>query len=119
MMDEKITHYTIKLADGTEFTGLIGCGTGNFWSSEGFGGALGRKINPGYLHEVTITSDDAEEVNDILGYHESIQVLGIFPERSGGEMLSLKVPSEEELRANKLAGDVAYIAMMTGVELDD
>lgn len=102
--------YTMTLADGSKLEGL-GL-NGNNWTSR-------RKITSeqldGNLAEVHITgSGDAGELDETWHHCELVQL-----KKYGSEWwLILRERSPEELAAEKLRGDVDFIAMMTDVELD-
>ena len=97
--------YKITLADGTVLDSLQLNGN-NFISDS----KIEKSVFEGNLSPVTISDGESEVVHDNM---ELIQLL----EYSGQTWFILRDYSEDELREMKMQSDIAYLAMMTGVEL--
>ena len=119
--------YTVEFGDGTIMTGLYAWGWDFARKSpfdEGF-------FTPARLHSVKVTytpsgdEKDYEETLDelggkhpLLGEHDAVLFRGVsvYPV-NGDYYLSLRVPDVKDTAQARIEGDIAYIAMMTGVEL--
>lgn len=97
--------YKITLADGTVLDSLQLNGN-NFISDS----KIEKSVFEGNLSPVTISDGESETVHDNM---ELIQLL----EYGGQSWFILRDYSEDELREMKMQSDIAYLAMMTGVEL--
>lgn len=103
-MEEKI--YTVTLADGTEITNLKLNGN-NYISTE----QLDSAVFAGNCSPVVISDGTTETTHDNM---ELVQIIEQFP---GEYWFVLRDISDEEFTRTKMSSDIAYIAMMTNVEL--
>lgn len=103
-MEEKI--YKIILGDGTEISNLRLNGN-NFISTE----KIEESVFVDNCSPVTISDGAAETVHPNM---ELVQIVEQFP---GEYWFVLRDISEEEFARTKMQSDIAYIAMMSNVEL--
>ena len=97
--------YKITLADGTVLDSLQLNGN-NFISTQ----KIEKSVFEGNLSPVTISDGESESVHDNMNL---VQLL----ESDVQTWFILRDYSEDELREMKMQSDIAYLAMMTGVEL--
>lgn len=104
-MDERI--YKITLADGTEISNLKLNGN-NFISET----AIERSTFVGNCSPVTISDGTNEEV------HENMELVQVTEQVPGQHWFVLRDISAEELVRLKMQSDIEYVAMMSGVDLE-
>ena len=103
--------FTVKLADGTQLTGLELNGN-NFISKT----EVTEATFAGKLGHVVIEGDADDDMGGLIGEHEHMELVQV--EQYGSEWwFILRDMSAAELERLKTRGDIDYIAMMTGVEL--
>ena len=106
---------TVTLADGTQLTGLALNGN-NFISKT----EISKDTFNGKLSRVTITGDAGKDEAGLIGEHTNMELVRCEHDAGlGGWAIVLRNISEAELAMAKLKSDVAYTAMMSGVDLDD
>ena len=103
-MEEKI--YTITLADGTDITDLKLNGD-NYISMN----QIDSAVFDGNCSPVVISDGTTKITHDNM---ELVQIVEQFPEEY---WFVLRDVSDEEFTRIKMSSDIAYIAMMTNVEL--
>ena len=107
--------FTITLADGTQIAGLELNGN-NFISKT----EISKNTFTGKLSKVTITGDSLKDSAGLIGEHTNMELVRCeYDKGLGGWAIVLRDISEAELAMAKLKSDVAYTAMMSGVDLDD
>ena len=105
--------FTIRLSDGSQIEGLILNGN-NFISDR----ELTEATFAGKLGHVVITGDADKDEAGLIGTHEHMQLVQIV-KYEGKWWFVLRELTAQELEMAKLKSDVAYTAMMSGVDLDD
>lgn len=103
-MEEKI--YKITLGDGTEISNLKLNGN-NFISTE----TIEESVFADNCSPVTISDGATETV------HPNMELVQIVEQIPGEYWFVLRDISEEEFARTKMQSDIAYIAMMSNVEL--
>ena len=103
-MEEKI--YKIILGDGTEISNLKLNGN-NFISTE----TIEESVFADNCSPVTISDGATETV------HPNMELVQIVEQIPGEYWFVLRDISEEEFARTKMQSDIAYIAMMSNVEL--
>lgn len=103
-MEEKI--YKITLGDGTEISNLKLNGN-NFISTE----TIEESVFADNCSPVTISDGATETV------HPNMELVQIVEQIPGEYWFVLRDISEEEFARIKMQSDIAYIAMMSNVEL--
>ena len=103
--------FTIALADGTSIGGL-GLNGHNFVSQS----EVTPEMFAGKLGHVTITGPEDADAAGLLGEHEHMELIQIAHYDDGWYFVLRDIPAEK-LEKLKLRGDIAYIAMMAGIEL--
>ena len=103
-MEEKI--YKITLGDGTEISNLKLNGN-NFISTE----KIEESVFADNCSPVTISDGKTETV------HPNMELVQIVEQVPGEYWFVLRDISEEEFARTKMQSDIAYIAMMSNVEL--
>lgn len=103
-MEEKI--YKITLGDGTEISNLKLNGN-NFISTE----TIEESVFADNCSPVTISGGTTETV------HPNMELVQIVEQIPGEYWFVLRDISEEEFARTKMQSDIAYIAMMSNVEL--
>ena len=103
-MEEKI--YKIILGDGTEISNLKLNGN-NFISTE----TIEESVFADNCSPVTISDGTTETV------HPNMKLVQIVEQIPGEYWFVLRDISEEEFARTKMQSDIAYIAMMSNVEL--
>lgn len=107
---------TITLSDGTQLTGL-GLNGNNFISKnpitkETFTGKLGRVVISGEV--------DAGADAGLIGEHGRMELIRCEQDAGlGGYAFVLRELSASELETAQIKANIAYTAMMSGVDLDD
>ena len=110
---EKST-FTVVLADGTQLSGLELNGN-NFISKT----PITKEVFAGKLGHVTITGN-AEEGAGLVGAHEHMELVRCeYDAGLGGYAFALREISAAEFELAKMKANIAYTAMMSGVDLDD
>lgn len=104
--------FKITLSDGTVLDKL-GLNGNNFVSD--------TEVTPatfqGKLSTVTIEGPQEEDSANLVGTHTNMQFVQVMP-IDGKFYFILRDLSPREIRETKIDGDLAYIAMMTDVDLD-
>ena len=103
-MEEKI--YKITLGDGTEISNLKLNGN-NFISTE----KIEESVFADNCSPVTISDGTTETV------HPNMELVQIVEQIPGEYWFVLRDISEEEFARTKMQSDIAYIAMMSNIEL--
>ena len=103
-MEEKI--YKITLGDGTEISNLKLNGN-NFISTE----TIEESVFADNCSPVTISDGTTETA------HPNMELVQIVEQVPGEYWFVLRDISEEEFARTKMQSDIAYIAMMSNVEL--
>lgn len=103
-MEEKI--YKITLGDGSEISNLKLNGN-NFISTE----KIEESVFADNCYPVTISDGITETV------HPNMELVQIVEQIPGEYWFVLRDISEEEFARTKMQSDIAYIAMMSNVEL--
>ena len=103
-MEEKI--YKITLGDGTEISNLKLNGN-NFISTE----KIEESVFADNCSQVTISDGTTKNV------HPNMELVPIVKQVPGEYWFVLRDISEEEFARTKMQSDIAYIAMMSNVEL--
>ena len=103
-MEEKI--YKITLGDGTEISNLKLNGN-NFISTE----KIEESVFADNCSQVTISDGTTETA------HPNMELVQIVEQVPGEYWFVLRDISEEEFARTKMQSDIAYIAMMSNVEL--
>lgn len=103
-MEDKI--YKITLSDGTEIANLKLNGN-NYISTE----KIDESVFAGTCSPVVISDGTTETTHDNM---ELVQIVEQFP---GEYWIVLRDISDEEFARTKMSSDIAYIAMMTNIEL--
>lgn len=103
-MEEKI--YKITLGDGTEISNLKLNGN-NFISTE----TIEESVFADNCSPVTISDGATETI------HPNMELVQIVEQIPGEYWFVLRDISEEEFARTKMQSDIAYIAMMSNVEL--
>ena len=103
--------FDITLADGTQLGGLELNGN-NFISKKPvthatFNGKLGH----------VVISGDEEQGAGLVGEHEHMELVQIQQYSDEYWFILRDIPADELDKA-KVKGDIAYVAMMTGIDLD-
>ena len=103
---------TITLGDGTVLTGFHG-EEYEFWRTD----PLDKNMFTGSrMHNVVIYSDDPDDTNPVIGKHELLVFAGVTHNAYEGRWyLALREP--EITRQDIMEANIAYLAMMTGVDL--
>ena len=104
--------FTITLADGSQISNLKLNGN-NFIS----GSEIRPEMFAGKLSGVTITGTGSDDEAGLIGSHEHMELVQITREDSEYWFI-LRDISEVELKEAKTQSDIAYLSMMTGVDLD-
>lgn len=104
-MDEKI--YKVTLADGTEISNLRLNGNNYISTTPIEASVFGGNCSP-----VLISDGVSDEI------HENMELVQIKEQVPGEYWFVLRDISEEELTRMKMQSDIAYVAMMSGVDLD-
>lgn len=109
--------YTVTFNDGTKIEGLTRRG-GIFTRPS----PIPEDGRTGHLRNITVTSDDPNETY-LVGTHEWLWCGGTTenPEGKGWELLLTPPEPEfmEKLEQTRMRGDIEYLSMMTGVDLDE
>ena len=103
--------YKVKLSDGTELKNLELNGN-NFISKT----EVTPEMFAGKMGHVTITGPEGADAAGLLGEHEHMELIQIAHYDDGWYFVLRDIPTEK-LEKLKLRGDIAYIAMMAGIEL--
>ena len=105
---------TITFSDGTELSGLEL--NGNCFISQT---PVTKESLEGKLSRVTI-SGDAGKYGDksVLGEHGQVEFLEV-PSYDGKHWFGLRDIPQEELEMAQIKANIAYTAMMSGVDLDE
>lgn len=83
-------------------------------------GALSADSFVGKLGHVVITGDEPyEDERDIRGEHEHMVLTFVHDNGDGTTSFGLRDLTERELGMLRLSGDMEYLAMMTGIELEE
>ena len=104
--------FEVTLADGTQFTNLELNGSNFVSKSE-----VTPSMFEGKLAHVVISGDAEADTEGLIGEHEHMEL--VHCKKYGNEwwFILRDVPASE-LELVKLQGNVAYLSMMTGIELD-
>ena len=106
--------FTITLADGKQLARLELNGN-NFVSKN----ELKPETFKGKLSKVTITGDSLKDSAGLIGEHEHMELVRCeYDAGLGGYAFVLREIPAAELEKVKIQGDIAYISMMRGIELD-
>ncbi len=106
--------FAITLADGSKISGL-GLNGNNFISDS----PITAEMFSGKLAHVTVSGPEGEPMADahMLGEHEHMELVQIM--QYGSEYwFVLRELSAAELEKAKMQSDIAYMSMMTGIDLD-
>lgn len=106
--------FTITLADGTQLAGLELNGNNFISKSE-----IKADTFHGKLAHVTITGDLEKDSAGLIGEHTNMELIRCeYDAGLGGYAFVLREIPAAELEKVKMQGDIAYLSMMTGYELD-
>lgn len=102
----------ITLSDGTVLDNLALNGN-NFISKQN----VTRATFEGKLGNVVISADNEEEICGLVGEHKNMELVQIHKYGSDFWFILRDIPAAElEMIRNR--GDIDYVAMMTGVDLN-
>ena len=110
--EAKKNTFEVTLADGTQFTDLELNGN-NFVSK--------NEVSPsmflGKLSHVVITGEAEADTEGLIGEHEHMEL--VHCKKYGNEywFILRDIPASE-LAMVKMQGNIAYLSMMTGIDLD-
>ena len=108
--------YTMTLNDGTKLEGLMlkGCA---LCRKEAMTPAMfAGKLNPVTIEGTPGDGEDPADFSGLAGTHEHMAV--VYIREAGGEYsLALRDIPDAEYGMAAMSGDIAYIAMMSGIEL--
>lgn len=104
--------FTIILSDGTTLNDLTLNGN-NFISKI----PVDNKTFSGKLGHVVIDGDFEADEAGLIGQHENMQLVQIQQYGNDYWFILRDIPAEE-LEIIKMQGNIAYLSMMTGIELD-
>ena len=105
--------FAVTLADGTSITGLELNGN-NFISKT----EVTPEMFAGKLAHVTIEGPEGADGAGLLGEHEHMELVRCQKDDAlGGWAFVIRDIPAENLEKLKLRGDIAYVAMMAGVDL--
>ena len=106
--------FTITLADGTQLAGLELNGN-NFISKN----EISKDTFTGKLSHVTITGDSEKDEAGLIGEHTNMELIRCEHDAGlGGYAFVLRDIPAAELEKVKMQGDIAYLSMMSGIDLD-
>ena len=105
--------FTIRLSDGSQLEGLTLNGN-NFISNN----EITEATFAGKLGHVVISGDADKDEAGLIGEHEHMQLVQIV-KYEGKWWFVLRELSAAELEMAKMKSDIAYTAMMSGVDLDE
>ena len=106
--------FTITLADGTQIAGLELNGN-NFISKT----EIKHETFKGKLSHVTITGDADKDEAGLIGEHTNMELIRCEHDAGlGGYAFVLRDIPAAELEKVKMQGDIAYLSMMSGIDLD-
>lgn len=103
--------YTLRFSDGTEQGNLECVGTNTFRHK-----GKPENVRLGWARDIQVCSDDVKEPVQTIS---TAEIQGFWHEASGGVVFMLYEPTDAEVEQKKLASNVAYIALMTGVDIDE
>ena len=117
--EEKNNTFKITLADGTQLTDLELNGN-NFFSTK----EVTEETFKGKLGHVVISGDKEKDEAGLIGTHEHMELVQIahytqvtHGMKDGYYFVLRDIPAAE-LEKIKMKGNIAYMSMMTGIELD-
>ena len=117
--EEKKNTFEIALADGTQLAGLELNGN-NFVSQN----EVTEATFAGKLSHVVISGDKEKDEAGLIGTHEHMELVQIahytqvtHGMKDGYYFVLRDIPAAE-LEKIKMKGNIAYMSMMTGIELD-
>ena len=107
--------FTITLSDGTQLIELELNGN-NFISKN----EVKEETFSGKLAHVTITGDAESDTAGLIGKHSNMELVRCEQDAElGGYAFVLRELSPTELEVAQMKADIAYTAMMSGVDLGD
>lgn len=109
--EERKNTFEITLADGTQLSGL-GLNGNNFISTN----PVTDETFLGKLGHVKI-SGNAEDGFGLVGEHEHMELVQIQKNGSEYWFILRDIPAAE-LEKTQMQGNIAYLAMMSGIDLD-
>ena len=107
--------FTITFSDGSKLEGLSLSGN-NFISKN----PVTENTFKGKLSHVVISGDSESDMAGLIGEHNNMELIRCEQDSGlGGYAFVLRDIPASELEMIKLKSDIAYTAMMNGVDLDE
>ena len=107
--------FTITFSDGSKLEGLSLSGN-NFISKN----PVTENTFKGKLSHVVISGDSEADMDGLVGEHTNMELRRCeLDEGLGGYAFVLRDIPADKLAEAKMKSDIAYLSMMSGVDLDD